>query len=687
MNSASQSAAKGLRIDIAANFTVEPIEEFLAYWMSELEIEAYIRVAPYNQVIQQLLEGGLLYSNISGINFVGLDLDSWLGAGSEAGVQLQRTMADFVSALRVAGSRGAGGAVLLFPTENHAGTSDQRADVVAVAKASLIAECESVAGWSVLDVAEAVPLYSVARIRDPFTEELGDIPFTEEMYAAAATVAARWIRASYTKPRKVIVLDCDNTLWQGVYGEGNMVVSAPYRQLQEFMLRQLESGMLLLLASKNNEEDVMAALESDDCLLHPEHFAAWQINWSPKSDNLKALSKELGLALDSFIFLDDSSYECLEVRNSCPEVLTIELPNEPEAIPEFLQHLWVFDRQSATAEDQARTSMYHAERQRTELSKSALTVEEFLVSLQIEVQFERATETELARAAQLTQRTTQFNLTGVLHTEQSLLSTLAQGRHDCWTVRVQDVFGDYGLVGVLLFEVVDRDLRVEELLLSCRALGRGVEDQMMGKLKTWAVERGAQRVVIPVVPTARNRPALEFLNRLCQIPIDSKDPFECAFSVLDDSTEWRPVAAAVTDNQVKPEHQQKRAILLDQKDTMVRIASQFQSAAAVVTAARSTRSVRPSGTGLYAGPTSSVEEFLTQIWAETLKIEPVGTLDNFFALGGTSLIAAQILSRIMTQFGVKLTLNLMFEAPTVAELATRIVETLALHSCHTASAG
>ncbi len=554
-----------------------------------------------------------------------------------------RTIADLTAALRVAGSHGAGGALLLFPSRNPPlsdSDSDDRSIAIDIAKTALLAECDSIPGWSVLDVTDAVILYSIARVRDPFTEELGDIPFTEEMYAATATTAARWIRAACSKPRKVIVLDCDNTLWQGVYAEGSMLVTPPYRQLQEFMLRKMENGTLLALSSKNNEEDVMSALQSDGCLLRPEHFAAWQINWASKSENLKILANDLGLALDSFIFVDDSSLECLEVRNGCPEVLTVQLPAQPESIPEFLDHLWVFDRPVATAEDGARTSMYQAERQRTELSKRALTVEEFLSSLQIEIQFASVAEAELPRVAQLTQRTTQFNLTGVQHTEQSLISTLAEGRNECWTVRVQDTFGDYGLVGVLLFETRHDALYVEVLLLSCRALGRGVEDQMIDKLKGWAIAHGVPRIVIPVVPTARSRPALEFLHRLYNVPIEAKNPFECVLSVADNSSELRLSAATITDSSIKTEPVKKRHTVADERDTMLRIATELRSAASIISTVRSIKKARPADTGPFVAPSTAIEGALANLWFEYLGIQPIGTRDDYFELGGTSLIAS-----------------------------------------------
>ena len=687
MNPVEQGQTKGVSVRIAANFTIEPIEEFLAYWFGELQVPAEIRFAPYNQVFQQLLEGGLLRSNRGGINLVALDLDAWLVEDhfKAAREQLERTVADFLGVLRSSGAQGAGGAVLLLPPCTNPDPPKERAAAVYAARDAIVAACASTPGWSALDLARAVTLYSVAETRDPFTDELGNIPFTEEMYVAAATAAARWIRSMRTKPCKVIVLDCDNTLWQGVCGEGPVQITPPYRILHEFMLRQRDDGVLLALASKNNEADVMAALKSDNCILKPEHFTAWQINWRPKSENLKALSEELGLALNSFVLLDDSPYECLEVRNSCPEVLAVPLAQGPEAIPAFLEHLWLFDRPPATEEDRNRASMYEAERQRADLSRQSLTREEFLASLQIEIQVSRATESDLPRVAQLTQRTTQFNMTGVLHSVESLTTKLTQPGSECWTVRVRDIFGDYGQVGATVFDTVRDSLRVDTLLLSCRALGRGVEDRMVNDLKLWAVERGADRVTIPFVPTARNRPALEFLGRLCEIPSDAKEPFECELSASGRSSEWRPSPVSVAALQPVALSLSTPTPASDEAAMLARIAGQFQSAQAVLAAVRNQVKRRPIDAGPYVAPKPGVEAALTRIWSECLAVEPIGGKDNFFDFGGQSLIATRILTRVRSEFGIEMSLTNLFERPTVAEMAAYISSVTSAGSRDTAA--
>ena len=661
-------------VRIAANFTIEPIAESLTFWLGRLGISADIGFAPYNQVFQQLLEGGMLRDNRGGINLVALDLDAWLVDGSfeSASAQFKNTIAEFLGVLRSAGAQGAGGTVLLFPRGASPESGPKRVEALAEGKSEISAKCASIPGWSTVDLARTAALYKVSETRDPFTDELGNIPFTEEMYVAAATAAARWIRGSRIKARKLIVLDCDNTLWQGICGEGPVQITKPYRQFQEFLLTQREAGVLLAIASKNNEDDVLAVLKTPDCLLKSEHFTAWQINWQPKSENLRTLSEELGLALNSFIFLDDNPLEVLEVRNSCPEVLAITLPPEAEAIPSFLDHLWAFDRNTVTEEDRKRASMYEAEKQRAGLGRRALTQEEFLLSLHIEIQVEPANEADFPRISQLTQRTTQFNMTGVIHTEKSLTTKLASPGNECWTVRVRDIFGDYGLVGVIVLETIADSLRVETLLLSCRALGRGVEDRMVAALKRWSLERGLKGVVIPFVPTPRNKPALEFLSRLCAVPADTTESFQCVLPAAGDSGEWRKAAAGAPVAKVEVCSSSAQARAMDEGQMLMDIANHLQTVEAIVVAMRTQVRQRSVEAGEFVAPKKGLEETLARIWSECLALEPIGARDNFFEFGGQSLIATRILTRARAEFGVEMGLTHLFERPTVREMAQYI---------------
>jgi len=226
----------------------------------------------------------------------------------------------------------------------------------------------------------------------------------------------------------------------------------------------------------------------------------------------------------------------------------------------------------------------------------------------------------------------------------------------------------------MLFENADASLRVDTFLLSCRALGRGVEDRMMGNLKRWAVERGVEQIVIPVAPTARNRPALEFLSRLCELPPDLKSPFECVLSVARGAPEWRPTAGPSPVAGAAPVREVSRSPNTDGE--LVHIAGQLQSAAAIVAAARNRKKRRPTDAGPFVAPSYGIEETLAQIWSECLAIEPIGAKDNFFDFGGHSLIATRILARVRSELGIDMTLTDLFEKPTVGEMAQHISQAL-----------
>ena len=253
-------------------------------------------------------------------------------------------------------------------------------------------------------------------------------------------------------------------------------MSPPYQALQKFMIGQINRGMLLCLCSKNSEQDVLDVFDRrTDMVLKREHLVSWRINWKSKSENIKSLAAELGLGLDSFIFIDDSPVDCADVRIQCPSVLTLQTPPDSTSIPGFLNHLWAFDHLSSTEEDRNRTRTYRENAERHGFRDQTLSLKEFIEGLQLRIEISDATAGQLARVAQLTVRTNQFNLTTIRRSEHDIKDFLGREGAACLTVRVADRFGDYGLVGTLLYEANADRFMVDTLLLSCRVLGRGVE--------------------------------------------------------------------------------------------------------------------------------------------------------------------------------------------------------------------
>ena len=218
------------------------------------------------------------------------------------------------------------------------------------------------------------------------------------------------------------------------------------------------------------------------------HFAAWRWNWQSKAENVTSLAEELGLGLDSFVFVDDNPKECAELSGELPEVLSLALPEDIERTPEFLNHVWAFDHPVVTEEDRNRNVYYSQQQEFGAEVRRAASLEEFMSSLDLRVVIQPFAPAKLARVAQLTQRTNQFNLTTIRHTEAEIQSL--GNEYEIYTAEVSDRFGDYGLVGVLICRHDDAALIVDTFLLSCRVLGRGVEHRIVAFLGQTALSRG-----------------------------------------------------------------------------------------------------------------------------------------------------------------------------------------------------
>ncbi len=477
---------------VAAGFTAEPIADHLRWWCGEFGLDARIRFAGFGQVFQQLLDPESDLRAGTGPALVLVRFEDWADP--------EGTYPDLLDAVRTAADARPLLVAVLPPTPEHADLTERwRHDLAGLP------------GVEVVDLVAPVARFGVREVFDPTAYDLGRVPFTDGFFAAAATEVARHLVHRFRPPFKVIAVDADGTLWRGVAAEDGplgVVVDDSAAALQRLLLRKRSEGMLLVLVSKNAEQDVWEVFDRNDgMLLDRSDLTAWRIDWNPKSANLRALADELGLGLDSVVFLDDSGAECAEVRAAEPDVLTVRLPADPAEHPRFLEHLWALDRFGVTADDTARADRYQAERLRREGERAAPSVESFLAGMELRASYRLPTAAELDRVAQLTQRTNQFNLSGLRLRREDL----AEPGLLCHVVEVRDRFGDHGLVGAVL-AVVDGDaLHVRNIVLSCRVLGRTVEEALLAGLRRVAAEHGAVRVTADFTRTDRNEPARAFL--------------------------------------------------------------------------------------------------------------------------------------------------------------------------------
>lgn len=469
-------------------------------------------------------------------------------------------------------------------------------------------------------------------------------------------------------PFKVIALDCDQTLWHGICGEDGpegVVLDPPRRALHEFMLEQRSAGMLLVMASKNNEEDVLETFRAHPAMpLQPAHFVTWRLNWESKGLNLASIAAQLSLGLDSFLFVDDNPKECAEVEQAVPEVSSIALPADVQTIPHFLRHVWAFDHPVVTAEDRKRSDSYAQVAEFGNEIRRARSLEDFMASLDLRVAISPVSPTNLARAAQLTQRTNQFNLTSIRRSETEIRS-LSEAGYECYAAEVSDRFGDYGLVGLMIARPENSDYRLDTLLLSCRVLGRGVEHRLLAFAGHTAASRGLECVLVPFSHTPKNAPARQFLQSLdLGRREDTKDGFTLEFPAAQlADLRWKPAADLAERTTPPPTRELRR-----RKVSYSRIAADLSTVPQILEAMR--RESRPASLD---ESMTTVERQLAGIWSDLLERRHIAPSDNFFDLGGHSLLAVLLLLRIRESFAVELSIDDVYSGSlTLSALAARI---------------
>ena len=609
-----------------------------------------------------------------------------VGQARHTAVSLKRNVREFGAALRSFMDRAAVPLVLCVSPRTPAAEADtELTAALDDAERTLLSEAASIASVHAIGSASPLRRYPVEDYYDAHSHQVGHVPYTPECYAAIGTALVRTLFNLRGNPYKVIVLDCDSTLWKGVCGEdgpSGIEVTAPYRALQEFMIARMNAGMLLCLCSKNNERDVLDVFDQrTDMALKREHLVSWRINWNSKSENIRSLAKELGLGLDSFIFVDDNPVECADVGINCPGVLSLQLPRDAESLPSFLDHVWAFDHARSTAEDQARTRMYRESAERHRYREQSFSLKDFVRGLRLRLEFAAPTEDQLDRVSQLTFRTNQFNFTSIRRSKREIKDLLKRADARCLVVRVADRFGDYGLVGVLIYESKPDRYKVDTLLLSCRVLGRGVEHELVAQLGRRAVEEGKRYVEVTYRPTERNLPALEFITS-----IGGKHPDESGMSwtlaaerlanVEYDPDEKAPIAREIPGT-ASPEQRTPRPGsafgAADRSERLQRIGEQLCDTERLAKAIVEYRlGQQPPDVAADAASGSALETALANIWRKILGAPRVGLNDNFFEVGGNSLRAVQVIAMIKKELKQTLSIVSLFECPTIRLLAAKL---------------
>lgn len=680
-------------IAIASTFTVEPLALSVNFWMEELGIPSRIVFAPYNQVFQQLLDpASLLSQNEQGVNVLLIRLADWLNCcgrtnssrefEADNADEVRRTAGQFVEVVRQFVKRSTVPMLVVScPNPDEGSVEAELLATLGGIEKQILDALRDLSSINVVSAAELMSTYPVADYYDPCADKSNHLPYTPTFFVSIGSMLSRRIFRLWSAPYKVIVLDCDQTLWKGACAEdgpSGVEIDTARMWLQESMVRHQRNGILLCLCSKNSSEDVFRVFETRaDMPLRQEHIAASRINWNSKSENLQSLAAELQIGLDSFIFIDDSPVECAEVRAYCPEVLTLQLPTQVERISQFVQHIWALDQVDITPEDRRRTIFYRENHQRT-MAEEKLGLREFLATLNLTVHISNMTEDQLPRVAQLVERTNQFNLTTIRRTESDLRKLWALGEYEFLTAEVTDRYGDYGLVGLMIFSKGPSSIVVDTFLLSCRALGRGVEHRMLANLGQRALEHSLEFVDVLYVETERNRSALDFVKSgAIDAPVSRGKELWFRFPSQHAASLTHPAFGHTTrmsarsldpdgSVQLTSLKQLKKGALsrLRRPEQLSRIADQFRDSTDILSAIlQRNYSERPQMRVPFLPPDGPLQKELAQIWSEVLGVTTIGVDDNFFDLGGHSLAAVQLTFRIRQNFGIELPLQAFLKAP------------------------
>jgi FkbH-like protein len=361
--------------------------------------------------------------------------------------------------------------------------------------------------------------------------------------------AVHLIRGLRRPPKKVLVLDLDNTLWGGVVADDGLEGieigdTSPrgeaFKAFQKTIASLKDRGVLLGVCSKNDHARAMEAFEKHpEMVLHAGDFVSFKANWEPKSDNLRQMAAELNLGLDSFVFVDDNPAEIEIVRQFAPDVTTILLGDDPAEYAGQLQDCRLFEPRGITREDLERTSQYRAEHQRQTLLASATDMDAYLESLGMEAVIRAFTPVDVPRLAQLINKSNQFNLTTRRRTEAEVQALIGRPEYAGFSVRLQDRFGDHGLISIAVGRVTGEALVIDTWLMSCRVLKRQVEELVLNELARLAQASGCSRLVGMYLPTAKNEMVRDHYPRMGFSP-RSITP-ECAEYFLElDSFRPRP---------------------------------------------------------------------------------------------------------------------------------------------------
>ncbi|OMQ08255.1 HAD-IIIC family phosphatase [[Flexibacter] sp. ATCC 35103] len=518
-----------IKAKIISSFTSEQIKDQLIKTFKTFNIESTISFGAYNQIINELSQETLNSDQLDYLIVFNRYEDYWNKNESYDEENIIYIQNVFLTKLKEL-PENLVKLIGIFPADEN----KKSYSIVEKYNESTIDKIKKIPNCFVLDFRNTKNVYPNISLFDDYKNDLAHIPFTDDFFYIISLQVVRTLLAlRNTNPLKVIALDCDNTLWKGICGESTLdeiIIDGGYKYLQEFVLQKYKEGFLVVLISKNNEEDVFNVFDNHpDMILRREHILTSRINWNSKSENIIEIAEELNLNINSFIFIDDNPWECQQMMIENPEVLTLLLPEKEVLFSQLLARVIAFDKIQISEEDRQRTTLYKKERERKIFSANRSN-KEFIKGLNLKVSFRLAKKDETERVYQLLNRTNQFVLNKLPRSNSDISTKIAQNH--CYVIHVSDRFGDYGLTGVLIFDETNDNLIVESFNLSCRILGKEIENCILDCIKNLAKKNTKKQLILNFEKTPKNDYFQEFLmKRSDVIFFEKNDSSICKLSL------------------------------------------------------------------------------------------------------------------------------------------------------------
>jgi len=542
-----------LNIVILRNITVEAITPYLQYFSLRMGFNADIKFGSYDNVLQDALdkEANLLNKDTDGVMvFTILDTLSPKLANSFTQLepseiekekdQVKNYIVTTLSGIRSKTSATINWHSFELPINPAFGIIDHTSSIMQTSTINELNEflkyqLREVKNGYFIDINISRALIGAKQFYDNRYWHIGKAPYTLDALKEISIDNFKLFRALKGKNKKCLVLDCDNTLWGGIVGEdgingiklGPDYPGSTYLEFQQEILSLYHRGIILALCSKNNEQDVWDVMDNNQyMLIKREHISTATINWDDKASNIQKIASDLNIGLDSLVFIDDNEFEINLVKEMLPVVEIIHLPiNKSATYKSLLASCGLFDNLSITNEDKNRSKLYKTEALRKESSRAFVgDINAYYESLLMNVCVNKADKISIPRIAQLTQKTNQFNLTSNRYSESDIQIFCENNDLDVIFVKLEDRFGNMGIVGCAIVKYYDDRAEIDEFLLSCRVIGRGLEIILLNTCIDLVRDRNIPKLVGLYIQTNKNDQVKEFYSKqgFCLVEQDGK---------------------------------------------------------------------------------------------------------------------------------------------------------------------